>query len=353
MSVFLGVVGLGAVLTLHFPEVLSSAELRARYPMDAVRLLIDATIAVAFVAACVSALLRRRKVLGVTGAGLALLAALLGGGRVEITGPVDGELYLGLDWLLWNVLVLALVFVPLERAFPLRPAQSPFRFGWTTDLMFFFVSHVAVQVLTFATLLPATSVSAILGRPAAVAWIAEQPVWLQVIEIMLLADLAQYWAHRAFHRVPWLWRFHAVHHSARAMDWLAGSRLHPVDAVATRAVVLVPLFVLGFHMLALTTWLALVAFHAIFDHGNLRFRFRGIEHVLATPRFHHWHHAVAPVDKNFSVHFPWLDRLFGTHYMPADGAWPDELGIEGHPVPEGLLPQLAHPFRAQSPERDA
>ncbi len=188
-----------------------------------------------------------------------------------------------------------------------------------------------------------------LVSPALRAAVGGQPLWLQVLELMLIGDLAQYWMHRAFHRIPWLWPFHAVHHSSRALDWLAGSRLHLVDVLVTRSIVLVPIFLLGFSQSALYLWLVIVAFHAIFNHVNLRFRLRWIEPFLATPRFHHWHHAVAPIDKNFAVHFPWLDRLFGTYHLPTGGAWPDALGIVRHPVPEGFLPQLVYPFLRRKP----
>src|SRR5690606_21758657 len=97
-SVFLGLLGLGAVVTLYFPEVLSTAELRAKYPMPQLRGLIEAVIGAAFLSGCLSLLLRRRKVLGFTGIALALVAVLLGGGQVPIEGPVGGSLYLGLDW---------------------------------------------------------------------------------------------------------------------------------------------------------------------------------------------------------------------------------------------------------------
>jgi len=174
--------------------------------------------------------------------------------------------------------------------------------------------------------------------------VASQPVWLQVLELMLLADLVQYWVHRAFHRLPWLWRFHAIHHSIREMDWLAGSRLHLGDVVVTRALVVVPAFVLGFAEPALYAWLVIIALHGVLNHVNLRFRLRFVEQLLVTPRFHHWHHAVSPPDRNFAVHFPWLDRLFGTHHLP-EARWPEELGIQGHPVPSGFAGQFIYPLR--------
>jgi Fatty acid hydroxylase superfamily len=91
-------------------------------------------------------------------------------------------------------------------------------------------------------------------------------------------------------------------------------------------------------------YLIFVSFLAVFIHANVRLDLRALDWVLVTPRFHHWHHAASPVDKNFAVHLPWLDLLFGTAYLPA-ARWPAAYGIEGHPVPEGYWRQLAWPFR--------
>ena len=344
VGVFLGAIALGAVVVLHFPDLLTSADLRARYPLPTMRALIELTIGVAFLSSCLNLLLRPRKALGIAGLALTLAAVVLGGADVEIRGDFDRPVHFGLDWFLLNLLVFALVFVPLERAFPLRPGQRVLRAGWTTDVAYFFVNHVGIQLLTFLSLWPAMSLARALGLDEVSQLVASQPVWLQVLELMLLADLVQYWVHRAFHRLPWLWRFHAIHHSIREMDWLAGSRLHLGDVVVTRALVVLPAFVLGFAEPALYAWLVIIALHGVLNHVNLRFRFGLLERLLVTPRFHHWHHAVSPPDRNFAVHFPWLDRLFGTHYLP-DSRWPEELGIQGHPVPAGFAGQLVYPLR--------
>jgi sterol desaturase/sphingolipid hydroxylase (fatty acid hydroxylase superfamily) len=346
-SVFLGGLGLLAVLVFWFPQWLSTPRFRALYPLPVVRALVELVIAAGFVSGCLSLLLRRRKVLGLTGALLSLLAALLGGGRVALPESVGAGPAIGLDWFLLNLFLLALLFVPLERVFPRLPGQSSFRLGWTTDTVHFFVSHVLVQVFSFLILLPALTLGRLVEPRGLQAAVRSLPFAVQFVAAVLVADLAQYAVHRAFHRVPWLWRFHAVHHSSRDLDWLAGSRLHVVDAVATRALVLVPLQLLGFSEPALYAYLVFVSFHAVFIHANVRFRLAALEPWLVTPRFHHWHHAAAPEarDRNFAVHLPWLDRLFGTRHLPV-GAWPDRYGIAGDPVPEGFVDQLLYPLRS-------
>jgi lathosterol oxidase len=345
-SVFLGGLSLLAVLVLWFPQWLSTPRFRSLYPLPVMRALIQIVIAAGFIAGCLSMLLRRRKVLGLTGAALSLGAALLGGGGVALPDSVGSRPSLGLDWFLLNLFLLALLFVPLERFFPRLPAQGTFRLGWTTDTVHFFMSHLLVQVLSFLILLPAVTVSRLWQPTGVAAVVRGLPLFVQFLAAVLVADLAQYAVHRAFHQVPLLWRFHAVHHSSRDLDWLAGSRLHVLDAVATRALVLVPLQLAGFSEPALYAYLVFVSFHAVFIHANVRFAFAPLGAVVVTPRFHHWHHAAAAEarDKNFAVHLPWLDRLFGTCHFP-ENAWPDRYGIVGDPVPEGYLAQLAYPLR--------
>ena len=153
--------------------------------------------------------------------------------------------------------------------------------------------------------------------------------------------------HRAFHRVPVLWRFHRIHHSADVMDWLAGSRLHLVDVAVTRGLTYVPIYLLGFAEPPLFAYVAFVSVQATFIHANVRFRFGPLRWVLATPQFHHWHHGAEPeaVDKNFAVHLPVLDRLFGTCYLPKD-QWPASYGLaDGATVPSWLRAPVGRSVR--------
>lgn len=346
LSVLAGALGYGAVLCLMFPDALTTPDARPLYPLAVVRWLVHALLVIGFGLGVLSVLLRRRKTLGLTGIALSVAGTLLGGAGIRVPDSVTGTRAIGLDWLLLNLFVLALMFVPLERLFAQRPAQPILRFGWPTDLMHFAMSHLLVQVTVVLTMLPAALFFSWAVSPRFQDLVAAQPLVVQFVEILVVADLSEYVVHRAFHRVPWLWRFHAVHHSSQALDWLAGSRLHLVDIVLTRGLSFVPLYLFGFAPPALYAYLIFVSFHAVFIHANVRFRFRGLESVMVLPRFHHWHHAAHPeaIDRNFAIHLPFIDRLFGTAYLPPD-RWPETYGIAGNPVPEGYWRQLLLPFR--------
>ena len=347
LSIVLGLLALLSVLAIHFPRWLTLPELRDRYPLELVRFAIDAGLLACLLLAALSMILRRKKALGLTGMSLAAAALLLGAGGAEI-GRSDGDsFYIGLDWFVLGVLMTATIFVPIERAFPLRPGQGTFRREWLTDTQYFFMSHALVQLMSVLVLLPVINLGEFLAIESMQAAVSILPLFAQFLVCLLIADLTQYWVHRAFHAIPFLWRFHSVHHSVETMDWIAGSRLHLVDVVVTRGLVLLPLIVLGFADAAIYAYLGFVSVHAVFIHANFAPRSRGLEAWIVMPRFHHWHHAREPnaVDKNFAVHLPWLDQLFGTKYLPKD-QWPNAYGIAGVKTPEGYINQLIWPFRS-------
>ena len=132
------------------------------------------------------------------------------------------------------------------------------------------------------------------------------------------------------------------------MDWLAGSRLHLVDVAVTRGLTYVPIYLLGFAETPLFAYIAFVSIQATFIHANVRFRFGPLAWIVATPQFHHWHHGAEAeaVDKNFAVHLPVLDWLFGTFHLPK-GRWPESYGLaHGEKMPEGYARQFVQPFQA-------
>ncbi|MDP1570560.1 MAG: sterol desaturase family protein [Vicinamibacterales bacterium] len=346
LSAILGIAGLGAVLCLHFPEYLTQADLRAMYSLGYLRAAIHVTLVASFLLGTVSAFLRANKMLALIGIGFTLAAALLGGSGVPVEGAVSRRSWLGLDFFVLNLLLYSAVFIPLERLFALRASQHVFRRQWLVDLTYFFVNSLLIEVLAILTLTPALIFFDWARVPWVSATVASLPLILAVPALLLAADFTQYWIHRMFHAVPWLWPFHAIHHSAEEMDWLAGSRLHLVDVVVTRGLVYVPIFVLGFSRTALALYVFIVAAQATFIHANVRWTFRPLHKVLATPGFHHWHHAAErdAIDKNFAVHTPIWDILFGTYYYP--DRWPSAYGLHSRgDMPARWTAQLLYPFR--------
>ena len=346
LGVFFGLLGFGGALCLHFPALLTLPDARAHYPIAIMRLLIQGTIAAAFVCSAISAILRQRKVLALTGGLLAAAAALLGGGSTPLPNEVGSHYGIGFDWFLLDLLVMTVVFVPVERFWPLHPNQKTFRPQWTTDAFYFVATHLPAQLLTFLMVAPALLLTKWLAIPPLQHFVQRWPYLVQLVAAIFVADLCQYCVHRMFHTVPFLWRFHSIHHSIETLDWIAGSRSHFFDIVITRGLIMIPMMMVGFPQSVLAGYLVFVSFHATFCHTDFRPDAHWLERYVVTVRYHHWHHAADKnaVDVNFAIHLPFLDRLFGTHYLPKT-AWPERYGLIDDSLPPGFVAQLLAPFK--------
>lgn len=349
-SCFLGVLSLVAVLCFHFPDQLTSREFRAVYTEDFARTLLLVGLAAAFVTGTVAVLRDQHKRLALTGVCAATVAVLLGGAEVPFDGPISRTPYsLGLDWFVLALFFSALVFIPLEHHFARRPV-AVFRPGWRTDAAYFFMSHVLVQLILILVTATTTLAVSTAKAPGVQEWVGGLPFLAQFLLAVFVADAAQATLHRCYHRVMVLWRFHAVHHSSPELDWLAGSRVHFVETVLTRSIVLLPLLFLGFSQSAVNAYAVLVGIQAVVAHANLGIRFGWLEYVVVLPRYHHWHHArhIDYWDRNYAIHLPVIDMLMGSFKLPRDGSWPEEYGVfKREEVPVGIVAQHLAPFRGE------
>lgn len=144
--------------------------------------------------------------------------------------------------------------------------------------------------------------------------------WIQGIVGFLLLDFTRYWVHRLDHRVPWLWQFHAVHHSSEHLNSTSGLRMHWVDIIQLTAIPWV-LFGLVFQVseAVLLPVLLMGAVMDAFQHANLRLNFqnpvlRAWNTVFNNPHFHSWHHTRdgSKKDGNYGQFLTVWDRLFGS-----------------------------------------
>ncbi len=249
------------------------------------------------------------------------------------------------------LLLLAILFVPLERLFPQR-REKLFRPGFAIDVGYYFLNGLAVATL-MSTPLALVAWLAHGWLPGGIAtFVQELPLWQRGLLSMAIGEVGFYWGHRWSHEIPFLWRFHAIHHSAEHVDWLVTSRDHPLGIVFTRLCGFVPLTVLGLldplsddPGAVVLTILIVGQVWAFFIHANVRWRFGPLEWLIATPAFHHWHHTndgPTVVDKNYAPMLPWIDWIFGTLHLPAR-AMPVRYGTDSV-VPVGLLRQLMGPL---------
>lgn len=252
-----------------------------------------------------------------------------------------------------GLILLAVLFVPLERLFALRP-QKILRRGLAADIGFYFLTSLLPNMILALPLALLALALTRAGFAPLQRWSAELPSSVRFAAAMLVAEVGFYWGHRWMHRSQWLWRFHAIHHSAKEMDWLVNTRAHPVDLVLTRLCGYVPIYALGLAQWQVNRvdWVpALVALVSgmwgYFLHANVRFRFGWLEHIVATPGFHHWHHnheGPEHLHRNYAPTMPWVDRVFGTLHFDGKN-WPGEYGTDEQ-VSSDLTGQLLSPFLA-------
>ena len=344
LSLFLTISGLLTTIYLHYPKLFTVPALHSSIDIVWYKLALSFMLLTGFVMACISLILRQNKIMGFTALILCASAIGIGSTHSYVSNGTVGGVYFGMDWFVLNLTLTGIIFLPMERLFR-RANQPVFRVEWREDLFYFLLSSLLVQSLAFLSLAPSKIVLATTDIELVQGYVASQPGWLQFLEIMLFTDLVQYWLHRLFHKVPFLWRFHAIHHSAKVLDWLAGSRMHIVEIICLRSLTIIPMQVLGFHQSLIYLYLVVVYVYSTYIHSNVRFDLEWIKPMMVTPRFHHWHHGSEPeaIDVNFAVHFSFLDRVFGTYHMPV-GKWPKDYGVVGNDVPSGYLKQFMHPF---------
>jgi sterol desaturase/sphingolipid hydroxylase (fatty acid hydroxylase superfamily) len=346
VALSLGFLSLLAVLAFHFPQYLTTPDLRHQYSIDVLRQLLLVALLVAGGMSLGNLVLGRQRNLNLVAFALVLAATALGGSRVPVGNFPDHTPYIGLDWFILDLLGSTLVFVVIEKLFPLYRGQTLFRAEWQTDLKHFAVNHFIVGLALLSVNFLLHHLFGWLVSSGFQQAVRDVPFLPQLLLCVLVADLAQYWTHRPYHEVPFLWRFHAVHHSVKTMDWLAGSRQHMLELIVTRVCVLAPLYILGFSEAVMNGYILIVGFQAVFNHANVHLPWGPLKYLLVTPDFHHWHHASdeEAIDRNYAAHYAFLDHLFGTA-VKSPKVFPEKYGVVGDYMPDGFVRQQLFPFR--------
>jgi sterol desaturase/sphingolipid hydroxylase (fatty acid hydroxylase superfamily) len=347
ISLILGALSVLGILCFRFPDYLTTPELRQFYTANEMHDLLAAGMIFSAAFGLITFLLYRHRFMGAVGISLTLLAMWGGGASVQVGPRYAAPGYVGLDWFILDLLMSAMIFIFLEKVFPHLREQAILRPGWWEDSRYFLLNHLLVGIYAFAATIAAPTIFAWAVSHDVQTFVTSQPWTVQFLLVIVLADLVDYVLHRSMHEVKFLWRFHAVHHAMEYMDWLAGSRLHLFEAIVTRSFRMLPAFLLGVAGEPVSLYIIVAGFQSVMTHANVRLDFGPLRYVFTSPRYHHWHHSSddEAIDKNYAMHFPWIDLLFGTYHMPPEPRrWPHRYGTLGIPLPHGLLRQFWYPF---------
>ncbi len=252
------------------------------------------------------------------------------------------------DYAFW-LLVISVFCFGLERLFPWRQEQRAFRKGFAQDLFWLaFNGHIlGVLLWQGGTWLWATlGVAELLGRLEGVRLLATAPLFVQFLVLLVGKDFLDWNVHRLLHRVGALWRFHKVHHTIEALDWIGNFRFHWVEVLVYRSLTYLPLSLLGVDGRAVFAMALVTTLIGHLNHSNLNLSWGPLGYVLNSPRFHVWHHDVivrGGHGRNFAVVFSAWDWLFRTAEQPP--GQPAKLGFEGmETFPKSLPARLFYPF---------
>ncbi len=179
------------------------------------------------------------------------------------------------------------------------------------------------------------------------------PEWIAVVVAIVLLDLIIWAQHLLFHRVPWLWRLHRMHHADLDIDVTTGVRFHPVEILLSMIIKLGAVAALGTPALAVMLFEVLLNATSMFNHSNVRMPAgvdRVLRRILVTPDMHRVHHSIVAREthSNFGFNLPWWDHLFGTYRaQPAAGHEAMTIGIPQFrdPVELRLDRMLTQPLR--------
>ncbi len=242
------------------------------------------------------------------------------------------------------------VIALLERLLPRHPEWNASHGDRLTDAIYLPASLVVAGGLSalwggFHVWL-ASALSEAVGSPI---WPGSWPVVTQVVLACATAELFAYWPHRWMHESPFLWRFHAVHHSARRVYWLNGLRAHPGEHLFRGFLSSIPLGVLGAPPEVLAYVMVVSRVAGLFQHANIDFVLGAFGWIFSMGELHRWHHSRVrqEADHNYGDTFIVWDTLFGTRYLPRGIGAPRDAGFEGvEAYPTTWWQQQLAPFRS-------
>ncbi|MFK7871679.1 MAG: sterol desaturase family protein [Oligoflexales bacterium] len=214
-------------------------------------------------------------------------------------------------------LILCCAFSIWENIKPAYPSTQPRSLRWFVNLSLATCNSTIAQLLP---LLPPFLLAQSSYNSFGILKNIQFPEVLAIIITVISLDFIIYWQHRFFHKIPWLWTWHRVHHEDQDLDLSSGIRFHPIEMILSTLIKSAAVLCLGAHPLGIFIAEVILSSAAIFQHSNIsigRWDYP-LQKILVTPCMHRIHHSI-PIkmtDSNFSFSISLWDHLFKTYHSP-------------------------------------
>lgn len=240
------------------------------------------------------------------------------------------------------IIFAAIFFVLLERLFPYTKGQKILREGFFDDFaMYTIAQNYILSIIIFSGIINFIDGSTGLSR---LHLFANIPIWAQLIFFVVTHDLYIYWMHRWMHKNKWLWRIHEAHHSPKKVDWLSGSRSHPLEILLNQTIEFAPIILLGAPVEVIAYKGLISAVWGMYIHCNVDIQSGWLQKIINGPEMHRWHHSTGKGrNRNFATKFAFWDWIFGTAFLPETKA--DEYGLKTF-FPAHYISQTLFAFRS-------
>ena len=280
---------------------------------------------------------------------------------LELKAQIDHRIFGAIEGRVWWMLSPAFLFVVitaflLQFVIPAKPKESMFHTGVRNDFLWAIYTAVtyAVAATFFVGLL--SGIYQDHFSFLTLAALNDLPAWARFLIAVILTDFLAWAVHYMHHKIPFLWEFHAVHHSQTQLNFFSGFRIHPLTSFIRQGIFAIVFFVVAIDVPTVLFYIYFRDVWALFNHSNLKLNLGPLRYILVTPQFHRIHHSFLPEhqDTNMGNIFIVWDYVFGT--MVKDFDLYPETGILDQDFPQEqetwspsllLMPlyQMIYPFR--------
>ena len=236
--------------------------------------------------------------------------------------------------------VLGEFFIPLFKDW-----KPNFKENFFPDASLFVVNYILLQSQLLQIFIASIAIS--FSGGGFNLWPSDSNIVFQLVLALVISEFGLYWFHRGCHEIPFLWRFHKIHHNPERLYWFNATRFHYLDVTLPQVSAALPLLLLGAEgkIIALVTIFSTV--HGYWQHINAEQDQGLLNYFFSGPELHRWHHNLNPdiANHNYGNNLIVWDHIFKTFYWPKDNKEQlKNIGVQGD-TSNNVISMTFDPFR--------